>query len=180
MYLHKLRRVTITENDKIELNRNFNLLKQKQNFISNQLSSWEKKGEFEKISEYNTRVNDSTKYKKTQTLSEYYDNQIKDYYWEIIKHFNFKLLPYNAEEEFFLVQGKENNIYKFSIPIEDAKIFKNRINKCNSFDSYSYYRDVILDDPVIEFLNNKFVLTDVNFKWVRNGPEPNKKFRIYN
>ena len=92
--------------------------------IKTSFEKWNQKGEFEKQTEYEIRIQDQSQNSFEEICIEQIKSKIsnKDYY------LNMELLPYDADNEFFNVKFKINNLEwlsKINIPITNAEKFKN-------------------------------------------------------
>jgi len=92
--------------------------------IKTAFEKWNQKGEFEKQTDYENRLQNQSQNAFDQICIEQIKSEInnKDYY------LNKELLPYNADNEFFNVKFKINNLEwlsKINIPIANAENFKN-------------------------------------------------------
>lgn len=87
---------------------------------------WNQKGEFEKQADYEERLQKQSQNAFTKTCIEQIKNKVRNYsdYYALSK----ELLPYNADNEFFIIKFKINGIEwqsKINIPIANAEKFKN-------------------------------------------------------
>lgn len=124
--------------------------------IKIQYKKWLKRGEFEKTKDYNLRVSRENRNKKLESLNKELIGVYKKIYIKTISK-KFSLLAYDADNEVFeLKQGDKS--YYLSVPITDAKDFKENFEKVSFCDF-----DVNLDS------NKKYVIT--NFTALYEGNE---------
>ncbi|HNS29227.1 MAG TPA: hypothetical protein PKL52_01725 [Tenuifilaceae bacterium] len=96
--------------------------------IKSTFEKWNLKGEFEKEADYAGRLLNQSQTAFDEICLEQIKDRIKNkntYYWEK------KLLPYNTENEFFMVYFKINDIEwqsNINIPIVQAEDFKNKFS----------------------------------------------------
>lgn len=106
--------------------------------IKNTFEKWNQKGEFEKQTDYENRLENQSQNAFDQTCIEQIKRKIENYN---NYYLNRELLPYNADNEFFNVKFKVNNIDwlgRIDIPIANAENFKNNWTnlkiKINNYD----------------------------------------------
>lgn len=100
--------------------------------IKDVFGKWNQKGEFEKQTDYDVRLQNQSQNIFIQTCIDEIKRKINNYSGYSL---NKELLPYNAESEFFDIKFKFNNvtwINKINIPIANAEAFK---NNWQNFDS---------------------------------------------
>ena len=97
---------------------------------------WNKKGEFEKQSDYEERLQNQSKNAFAQTCVEQIKNKLRN------EKPRMKLQPYNTDNEFFTVNFEINNIEwqsKINIPIANAENFKSNFGWNNFQTRVKYY-----------------------------------------
>lgn len=118
-----------------------------QNMVQSGVNQWQKKGEFEKSSDYMIRVNEETKQKK---ISEEQSNAIhhfKKLYASNFSFKDFKLGNYDADHETYLIQSNNYGDFVISVPINDATFVK------NNFHTFAF------KNPDFNLKNNQFELS---------------------
>jgi len=119
-------------------------------YVDEQLAKWQKKGEFEKTSDWQIRVNEETKKKKIELFNE---NAIEAYadHLHIRLYFcamgaTLKLGSYDADNEVYTIISKHFGDIFLSVPLEEAESFKG--NFCDSrYDPQNVFY-FILDDKL--------------------------------
>lgn len=120
-------------------------------YVENKINAWQKKGEFEKTSDFQIRVNENTRKEMVaKTAKEVIDDCIRR-----IQNLNLRmeLGEYDADNESFLVKTPIGNLV-LAIPISKAEEFKRDWSKFTTDNTY-------------DIINGKVVLVKSEFK--RNG-----------
>lgn len=123
-------------------------------YVEEKINAWQKKGEFEKTSDYQKRVTEATRksmvLKLTQEVCDECLHRIQD------KELRMRLGEYDADNESFLV---ETEIGKFviQVPINDAPQFKKNWSKISSKNSYDIANGKIILRNATFSLNGKQV-----------------------
>ena len=97
------------------------------NYVEQKINEWQKKGEFERVADWQKRVNERTRQQKIQSLLTEAQNKYIDFH---SKNFNPNLTlgRYDAENEVFaMTEGKFGTIY-MAVPIQEAQKFQNNWN----------------------------------------------------
>ena len=127
-------------------------------YVEQNINTWQKKGEFEKTSDYIKRVTEETRKAKVLELTrEVCDeclSKAKD------KELRMTLGEYDADNETFIVETKIGNIV-IPVPITDAPNFKKNWSKIVSENSYDIVNGKIRLRSALFSLNNK-ILTSYN------------------
>lgn len=110
-------------------------------YITNGLTSWAKKGEFEKIDAYKARVNDATIKEEYNKLNLEAQQVYLEQYAKKLRLSDLKLLPYDATNETFKVESSFGDLY-FNVPLKnnEAEMFKSNWEAVN-FRNPVYYID---------------------------------------
>ena len=127
-------------------------------YIDKQLKKWQEKGEFEKTSDWQIRVNEETKKKKIEIFNE---NAIDAYaeYLHIRLYFcamgaTLKLGSYDADKEIYTIISKHFGDIPLSVPLSEAESFKGSF--CDSrYDPQNVFYFI---------LNDKLALTTATFR----------------
>lgn len=114
--------------------------------MENKLEAWQAKGEFEPTEDWKRRVNDETRrrylngmvaerQKEVEGIKKEYENLRKYYINEFyagiidretakIKNDKFKLMPYDADNQTYLITTEHNGDILLKVPVNKAKQFK--------------------------------------------------------
>lgn len=135
-YDHGVGGTTINLGDDIPLYSDF-----ASDYITNGLTSWAKKGEFEKIDAYKARVNDASIREEYNKLNIEAQQVYLEQYAKKLRLSDLKLLPYDATNETFKVESSFGDLY-FSVPLKnnEAEMFKSNWGAVN-FRNPVYYID---------------------------------------
>jgi hypothetical protein len=93
-------------------------------YVENEINLWQKKGEFEKTTDFQKRVNEQSRYIKVQELTNIAINKLKAEYLTRITTKSFVLGEYDADNETFLIKTDEFGNFPLKVPIDNAKSFK--------------------------------------------------------
>lgn len=115
------------------------------NYVEKALSKWIEKGEFEKVEDYQKRVNDTTiktEYDKACAAAQ---NEYLEKYARMLRLNDLTLRPYDAGNEVYLIESSYGPIY-LKVPLKDneAALFKSNWAGVH-FKSPKYY---IVDNEV--------------------------------
>lgn len=129
-------------------------------YVEQNINAWQKKGEFEKTSDYVKRVTEETRKAKAIELT-------KDVCDECLskaqdKELRMILGEYDADNETFLVETKIGNIV-IPVPLKDAPSFKKNWPRIVSENTYDIVNGRIILRSANFLLNNK-ILTSYNDK----------------
>ena len=116
-------------------------------YVTYKVNEWQKKGEFEKIADYNVRVNEASRKK---IIEKYQNEAIDELEQEFLRSVNFKkitLNKYDAENETFLLSSNYIGDFVLNVPIDNAPLFKQNFNS------------VEFKDQEFILSNNKFILS---------------------
>jgi hypothetical protein len=115
-----------------------------QTFVEKRVNEWQQKGEFEKTNDYLVRVNEKNRKVKIKKFQQAAMESLKLDFLNSIDFSNIELGDYDADNETFLLKDSKLGNLVISVPINEAKLFKN---------NFSY----------IQFTDQKFVITDDKF-----------------
>ncbi len=106
-------------------------------FVENKINNWQKKGKFEKVSDYQNRVNDEARLQKI----EYYTQKAIDSIGISLLRFDLITNEYDADNESFKISFPDYNPIFLKVPLNEAQSFDANFND-------------------LEFSNIKFTLLD--------------------
>ena len=135
------------DGEKIVLDNKIN--NQVKEFVEQKVNEWQKKGEFEKTTEYLVRVNEKNRTVKIKELQKKAIYNLKLDFLHSINFSNIELGDYDADNEAFLLKDSKLGNLVISVPINEAKLFK------NNFSSYDFL------NPECVIIDDKFVLSYV-------------------
>jgi len=93
-------------------------------YVQDKINEWQKKGEFEKIADWQNRVNETSRSEKAK---EFYKNAERDYIKEKSKNIIHEMEifgEYDPENEVFLIKSEQFGNLLISVPIKEAQSFK--------------------------------------------------------
>jgi hypothetical protein len=149
----------VVDPEKIDLN------KEIEKYVKHNIFEWQEKGEFEKTSNYDIRVNQKSRQKKVIEYEKEAMIKIGGYLIEALKiksdklHLgleNIEVSKYDADNETFIISIKHSNYYIpfiIKIPINIAKSFKENLSQA------------ILANAEFLVINNKAVLSYADVKF---------------
>lgn len=107
-------------------------------YVEKNIAEWQKKGEFEKTSDYQKRVNEQSRSAKAQQLADEAIKQLKAEYAKTINWNNFQISQYDADNETYLIKSLELGEFAIQVPVSDAPSFKQNWGslQCGSSDFY--------------------------------------------
>tara|TARA_B110001450_G_C17654084_1_gene494470 strand:+ start:49 stop:1833 length:1785 start_codon:yes stop_codon:yes gene_type:complete len=117
--------------------------------VEQSINKWQKKGEFETTNDYLLRVNDNRSF-KIKKFQEIAIEKLKNEYLTSLNFKSLKLGDYDADNETFLLKGSSFDNLVISVPIEEAKFFK------EDFSDYNFI------NPNCVIIDDKFVLSYVD------------------
>ncbi len=89
-------------------------------YVESRINAWQKKGEFEKTSDWQARVNEATRNRKINDLTHEAEQQFIRESTEIM---NYNLGQYDADNEVYLITGNNKELL-VPVPIAEAPAFK--------------------------------------------------------
>jgi hypothetical protein len=93
-------------------------------YVENKITEWQKKGEFEKSSDYKNRVNDGSRNEKIQFFTNEYIDKLKKKLAQNFDWNSLKLCDYDADNETYLIKSSQIGDFALPVSISDAQIFK--------------------------------------------------------
>ncbi|HNQ67248.1 MAG TPA: WG repeat-containing protein [Bacteroidales bacterium] len=120
-------------------------------YVENRINEWQKKGEYEKLSDYQIRVTKETRQEKAKLLYDEIKSELISQYVDFSDWYDFTLSTYDAENESYLVTFKNLNPIVLHIPVNEAKQFKDNKHTCFG------------NNPVLEFDGKNFYLLGIEF-----------------
>lgn len=120
-------------------------------YVENRINEWQKKGEYEKLSDYQTRVTEETRLEYAKSLHNEIKSELISQYIDFYDWYDFELSTYDAENESFLVEFKNLNPIVLHIPVDEAKQFKDNKHTCFG------------NNPILEFDGKDFYLLGIEF-----------------
>jgi len=118
-------------------------------YVENNINYWQKKGEFEKLSDYQARVTEETRQEKAKLFFNEIKTELISQFVDFYDWYDFTLSPYDAENESFLIEFKNLGTIILPIPVSEAKQFKENTSTCFG------------NNPVLEFDGKNFYLLSV-------------------
>ena len=116
-----------------------------QTFVEQKVNEWQKKGEFEKTTDYLVRVNENNRTVKIKEFQEAAIESLKLDFLNSIDFSNIELGDYDADNETFLLKDSKLGNLVISVPMSEAKGFKKSFNVRNFFSPEC----VIIDDEFV-------------------------------
>jgi hypothetical protein len=107
-------------------------------YVENAIAAWQKRGEFEKSSDYRLRVTPETRKKKAGELADIAFSEFKKAYIAALKSNDFVLGDYDADNETFLVKSVSLGDFVIPVSIDDAPGFKTGFYNM-AFSDYDFY-----------------------------------------
>jgi hypothetical protein len=119
-------------------------------YVEEKIMVWQQKGEFEKSTDYQKRVNEQTRNQQVQKFTDEAVGQMKDKYTAGITWNGLSLSIYDADNETYLIQSTELGNFAIPVPVADAQSFKQNFSGMQ-FKNQDFYIN-----------NNKLVLAKVD------------------
>lgn len=94
------------------------------NYVETRITAWQEKGEFEKTSDWQARVNETTRAAKAAELQAEAEEKYKTLYAQTINWNQFTLSDYDADNETFLIKSSDFGQFALNVPIDVAPSFK--------------------------------------------------------
>lgn len=91
-------------------------------YVESRLNEWQKKGEFEKVADWQKRVTVETRNAKIKELTQKAEKEYIEKYQD--KNLKFELGSYDAENEVFMVYNQKYGNLLVPVPIANAQQFK--------------------------------------------------------
>jgi ribosomal protein S7 len=122
-----------------------------QRYVEGKITEWQKKGEFETLAAYQSRVNEKARNDKVQQLTNEALDEFKKEYTNSINWQSLELSKYDADNQTFLIKSKQFSDFAISVPISEAPAFRDSWHKVH-MQKQDYY-----------VLNDKLVLAKMDF-----------------
>ncbi|MDR1595102.1 MAG: caspase family protein [Prevotellaceae bacterium] len=94
------------------------------NYVQNAINTWQKKGEFEKTSDWQDRVNETTRKVKAAELLKAAEQAFIAEHSSNLSLGNMTLGEYDADNEVYLIQNDKYGDLLVPVPVAEAKLFK--------------------------------------------------------
>jgi hypothetical protein len=107
-------------------------------YVEENIAIWQQKGEFEKTTDYQKRVNESSRINMVQKFNDEALSKMKEQFTTTIKWEEFIVSVYDADNETYLVQSTELGQFALPVPISEAPDFKKnwKLMKIENVDFY--------------------------------------------
>lgn len=92
-------------------------------YVEQNINEWQKKGEFERVADWQKRVNEQTRNQKIQSLLAEAQGKYIDFHSKNL-NINLALGQYDAENEVFAIKNEQYGTLYMAVPIEEAQNFK--------------------------------------------------------
>lgn len=89
--------------------------------VMNQYAEWAKRGEFETTAKYEVRMQQAGQ--KLEELTQQAIAHFKQEHIKGIKDYLISIMPYNAEEEYFMLKSEQTGLFKVHVPKHQARGF---------------------------------------------------------
>ncbi|GHT72454.1 hypothetical protein FACS189456_0990 [Bacteroidia bacterium] len=113
-------------------------------YVGEKMIEWQKKGEFEKSSTYQKRVNAATRKTKNTSLIKEAEQKYLDMESASISIDEFSLGEYNADKEAFIVNSWRYGNVSVPVPLADAPFVKSNWDKIKKTPQYAVKNDKIV------------------------------------
>jgi len=110
--------------------------------VEKAINAWQKKDEFEKMSDYQKRVNETTRNAKIKELTKKCEAEYMRKYTAALKP-NVTLGQYDADNEVFLLSDPQLGILLVPVPLNEARAFKQNWENAKMTPKYFIENDVI-------------------------------------
>ena len=141
--------------------------------VQTKVNRWQQKGEFEKMADYNIRVTKNTLSNIIMQFQQEAIDLLSYYYWNIIGYkASFELMPYDSENETFIITSNLYGDLAIKVPITKAQIFKDNFYSLKFSQDKSYKeKDKLTKNNNYSFVlgDNKLVLSHLVFKLGENS-----------
>ena len=122
-----------------------------QRYVEEIINEWQKKGEFETIAAYQSRVNEKARNDKVQKLTNEALEELKKEYNKTINWQSLELGRYDADNQTFLIKSKQFGDFAISVPIAEGPAFRDG------------WHEVKMQKQDYYVLNDKLVLAKMDF-----------------
>ncbi len=138
-----------------EIFSNFDYISFIKEYVQTKVNRWQQKGEFEKMANYNIRVTKNTLSTIIMQFQQEAIDLLSCYYWNIIGYkASFELMPYDSENETFIITSNLYGDLAIKVPITKAQIFK------DNFYSLKFRNNNGYNEKLTKNINYSFVLGD--------------------
>ena len=138
-----------------EIFSNFDYISFIKEYVQTKVNRWQQKGEFEKMADYNIRVTKITLNSAIFKFQQEAIDLLSYYYWNIIGYkASFELMPYDSENETFIITSNLYGDLAIKVPITKAQIFK------DNFHSLKFRNNNGYNEKLTKNINYSFVLGD--------------------
>lgn len=111
--------------------------------VEKAINEWQKKGEFEKISDWKNRVNETTRNAKIKELTQQCERNYLAKYSAVIKPNVTLKGMYDSENEVFLLSDPTYGNMLVAVPISDAQTFKHNWSSARLTPKYFIDNDIL-------------------------------------
>jgi len=111
-------------------------------YVEQNINEWQKKGEFERVADWQKRVNEQTRQQKIQSLLAESQNKYIDFHTQNTQ-LNLSLGKYDAENEVFAISNDKYGTLYMVVPFDEAQYFKKNWDAKTAKPQVSIYDDVI-------------------------------------
>ena len=108
------------------------------NYVEKKINEWQLKGEFEKTTDYQKRVNEISRNQKIELFTKEAIASMKKEFNNSINWNSFTLSQYDADNETYLLESNDLGKIAIPVPVVDAQSFKNNWGK-HKFSEQDYY-----------------------------------------
>ena len=152
---------------------NFDYIIYIKEYVQTKINKWQQKGEFEKLVDYNIRVTKITFNSAILKFQQEAIDLLSYYYWNIIGYkASFELMPYDSENETFIITSNLYGDLAIKVPITKAQIFKDNFYSLKFSQDKSYLeKDKLTKNINYSFVlgDNKLILSHLVFKLGENS-----------
>lgn len=110
-------------------------------YVTPRINEWQKKGEFEKLSEYQTRVTGERRLEKIAEYSKEAEALFIDEHSKLNHTKNMILELYDSENEVFSIMSDKFGQLLLPVPIEDGQAFKQHFSEMIKSDARYFIKD---------------------------------------
>ena len=111
-------------------------------YVEQNINEWQKKGEFERVADWQKRVNEQTRQQKIKSLLAESQNKYIDFHTQNTQ-LNLSLGKYDAENEVFAISNDKYGTLYMVVPFDEAQYFKKNWDAKTAKPQVSIYDDVI-------------------------------------
>lgn len=111
-------------------------------YVENGINEWQKKGEFERIAEWQQRVNEASRQQKINELLAEVQDKYCAFHSKTMK-LNLTLGKYDAENEVFAITDPKYGTMYIAVPFDEAPMFKSNWNSKKVTPQVQIYDDEV-------------------------------------